>query len=120
MANGDLAVVNGDFATVSGPPAVVQGAQIRVSTVQGEIWLDQSQGVDYAYILDKNADPVVVRELLREALADTPDVTNVAGQQLQTDGATRTASINFVLATTFGQNVTGSVDVPGGGAGSTG
>jgi hypothetical protein len=121
MVGGDLAVVDGDFAGVSGRQAVAQGAQIRVSSVAGEIWLDQAQGVNYAYILDKNADPVVVRELLREALADTPDVTEVAGQQLQVDSATRQAQITFNLATVFGApNVTGSTDVPGGGAGTTG
>src|SRR5262245_2547508 len=96
--DGDLAVVNGDFTTVSGRDATTQGVKIRVQTFRGEIWLDQDKGVDYFNaVFVKNADPLVVREQIKDEIAATPDVITVIGAQLEFADANdpRHASIKF-------------------------
>ena len=119
-ANGRLAVVAGDFALVGGATdaehidAVKQGIRIRVLLFLGEYYLDESEGVDYlGQILIRNANPLVVRELLRQAIASTPDVTEVVGAELLVDAATREASISYEVLTAYSAAaVSGSVEVP--------
>lgn len=115
-ANNDLAVVNGDFATVAGPAAVSQGISIRVQMFLTEVFLDESIGVDWlGQILVKNPNPVVIRELLREAIADSPDVTNVIGTQVQML-PNREAAISYQVASTYSSSpILGQVVVPGNG-----
>lgn len=111
-ATGDLAAVAGDFATVAGQAAVLQGIRVRVQTFLGEIFLNQDLGVDWLnQILVKNPDAIVVRELLREAIADTPDVTDVIGAQLR-KVVDRSYVINFKVLTVFSSTpLEGSVEV---------
>jgi hypothetical protein len=105
-SNGDKAVVNGDFATIADGAAVPQGVAIRVRFMLGEYYLDQEIGVDYLNkILVKNPDPLIVREILREAIAATPDVTEVIGAALQL-ASDRTATIDYSVMTTFGEEAT--------------
>jgi len=100
-ASGDLAVIGGDFAGVSGIDAVKQGNKIRVRCILGEIELDESLGVDWlGQILVKNPDPIVVRELIREALADTPDVTSVVAADLRRISG-RSYSVAYTEETVF-------------------
>jgi len=110
--DGDLAVVNGDFATVGGPDAVPQGIRIRVRSQFGEMYLDGAQGVDWqGSILVKGANPVVVRELIREAIVDTPDVTAAVGTQVQIT-ADRQGSVSYTAATVYSSDPTiGEVEV---------
>lgn len=110
--DGDLSISNGDFALASGVEAVEQGISIRVKTFLGEIFLDESQGVDYLnQILIKNPSPLVVRELIREAIANTPDVTDVLGQQLVLN-SNRTGSINYQVAHVYSSSpAVGAVEV---------
>jgi hypothetical protein len=112
--SGGWAVVNNDFAAVGGAAAVPQGARIRVRTFLSEIFLDESQGVDYlGAILIKNPDHLRVRAELADALADTPDVTEVVGASLAGPDSRRRASINFKLATVYSQKPTSdSIEVP--------
>lgn len=99
--NGDMAIADGDFATVAGSEAVKQGVAVRLRTFLGEIWLDEAQGVDYlGQILVRNPHPVVVRELLRTAIAATPDVTKVLGAELVTT-PDRQGSITYEVLTVY-------------------
>lgn len=111
--NGDLAVRNGDFATVSDAAAVNQGIKIRTRMFLGEYWLDESIGVPwFQEILIKNADPLVVRELIREAIASTPDVVAVIGAQLQ-QLPNRAAQIGYRVQTAFSTNpISAVIDIP--------
>lgn len=101
--DGDIAVVNGDFATVADLEAVPQGIAIRVRFFFGECWLDESIGVMWLEkILGvKGADPLLVRELIREAIADTPDVTDTASSDLVNDAATRRGRVAYAAATRY-------------------
>jgi hypothetical protein len=112
--NGDMAVVNGDFATVSKRQAVVQGIKVRVRMFLGECFLDESQGVDWLgqIISVKNPDHIVVRELIREAIADTPDVLQVVGSALQ-QLPNREASISYQVQDLYSDTAfTGEVAAP--------
>lgn len=100
-ATGDLAVVNGDFAVVADAEAVPQGIQIRVKFFLGEYWLDESIGIDWlGQILIKNPNPNTVRELIRQAVADTPDVVEVVGAALVLDSE-RSGSITYAVRTIY-------------------
>lgn len=113
-ADGDIATDGGDFSTVEKEAAVLQGIRIRVLTFLGEIWLDRSLGVDYLnQILIKGPDPLVVRELVRQAIADTPDVLEVVAANLVGPDANRKASIRYKVRTTFSAKpVEDSVNLP--------
>lgn len=113
-ASGDWAVVNGDFAPVAGSAAVQQGVRIRVRAFLGEIFLDESQGIDYrGVIFVKNPDPLHVRAEVAAAIADTPDVTDVIGAGMVGPDAKRKATLRYQIATAYSQNpVVGQVEVP--------
>lgn len=113
--SGDMAFANGDRAVVAGAAAVRQAVKIRVRIFLGEILLDQGRGVDYLnQILIKNADPLVVRELIKDRIASVPDVTAVVGADLQLDRATREATIRYSYRDVYSTNpVQDIVVVPG-------
>lgn len=110
--DGEWAIVNGDFAVVSGEAAVLQGIRCRVGLFLGEAYLDETKGVDYIdSILIKGPDPLVVRGIIEEAIADTPDVTNVVGAQLLNDG--RDARISYQVDTVYSEEpLTQQVRIP--------
>lgn len=112
-ADGEWVTENGDFVRVGGADAVPQGIRIRVGLILGEAYLDESEGVDYfGSVLVKNPDPIVVRSVIGEQIAKTPDVVAVVGAQL-TDEGDRQASIAYQVDTVYGQAFTDSVQVPG-------
>lgn len=99
--DGDIAVVNGDFAAVADEEAVVQGIAVRLRSFLAECWLDEAQGVDWiGKILIKGADPLLVRELLREAVADTPDVLEVASSFVEQQ-PDRSARVYYRVRTVY-------------------
>lgn len=110
--SGDMAVANGDRATVSGLDAVRQACKVKVQLFLGEIFLDQSLGVDYLnQVLVKNPDPLVVRELIRARLASVADVTEVVGAQL-VKLPERGASLSYQIRTVYSATpVTDTVQV---------
>ena len=85
-AGGGWAVENGDFAVVAGAEAVGQGIEIRTSVILGEVYLNNSLGVNYLdVILVKNPDPLEVRAEIARAILDTPDVTEAVGAEVILD-----------------------------------
>lgn len=113
-SNGDRAIVDGDFATVAGAAAVPQGIRVRVQTFLGEIWVDESQGVDWlGSVLIKNPDPLTVRELIREAIVNAPDVVDAVGSQVQVDSA-RNGSVSYQASTAYSSSpVVDAFGIPG-------
>ena len=116
----DLAIVNGDFAVVGGDTddanlsAVRQAIMIRVRTFLGEWFLDEAIGVDWiGRILVKNPDKVVVRELIRAAIAEVPDVVEVIAADPVIDIATRHGSITYTVRTVYSSELlTGEITSP--------
>lgn len=111
--SGDMAVVNGDRTVVAGLDAVRQACRVKVQLFLGEIFLDQSLGVDYLnQVLIKSPDPVVVRDIIRARLLSVADVTDVVGAQL-VKLPERGASITYQIRTTYSQTpVSDTVSVP--------
>lgn len=100
-SDGDLGVAHGDLALVARRSAVAQGIAIRLRFFRGEYWLDEAIGVPYLEeVLIKQPNATLVRERLREAIADTPDVTQVIGTALQL-GSDRAASISYTVADAY-------------------
>ena len=98
----DKAIVNGDYATVAGADAVPQGIKIRCRLFLGENWLNSAKGMDwFGSVLIKNPRDVVVRQLLREQIADTPDVSRATAASLLLDHTTRQGSISASAITTY-------------------
>lgn len=107
-ATGGWLVVNGDFTTVAGSAAVPQGAKIRAQMWRGEVFTDESIGVDYeGKILVKNPDPLEVRAEFVDAISDTPDVTAVTAAAIQGPDSQRRASLNIQVSTIYGPNPVG-------------
>ena len=113
--DGDRVAVRGDWALSGSTPtmgvseaktadldAVGQGIRTRVRMFLGEYWLDESIGVDWlGQILVKNPNELAVRELIRKAIANTPDVIDVVGGRLDPLG-NREYRIAYKVRTTYG------------------
>jgi hypothetical protein len=112
--SGEWAIVNGDFGVVAGAAAVPQGIRVRVKTILGEIFLDESLGVDYlGKILVKAPDPLEVRAEIGEQILSTPDVTDAMGTSLVGPDAERQATISYQVATIYSQSpISGTVSSP--------
>lgn len=107
-ASGGWAVVGNDFAAVAGAAAVPQGVRIRAQQWLGEVWLDESKGVDYeGRVLVKNPDPLEVRAEFAAAVDDTPDVTAVVAAALDGPNAARGASLAIQVATIYSADPAG-------------
>ncbi len=114
---GDLAVRHGDFQLAGSTPdmdavvaraadqaAVAQGAGCRVKLQLGEDWLDETLGVPWVdQILIKNPNPAVVTELLRVAIAATPDVLVVTSAALVIS-PDRSAQVAYQMLTAYSQS----------------
>lgn len=113
-ANGEWVISRGDFVAVAGATAVNQAIRVRVQLIRGEAYLDESKGVPYFdEIIKKDPDPLVVRSVIGQEIADVPDVVNAVGAQLEVDAATREGSISYVVDTVYSeQPLTGTIEVP--------
>lgn len=101
-ASGDMATSGGDLSVVAGLAAVQQAVQITVKVILGEIFADQSVGIDYLnQILIKNPDPLVVRQLIRDRIINIPDVTDCTGANLIIDRTARTGTIKYYIRTVY-------------------
>jgi hypothetical protein len=107
-ATGGWAVAGNDFTTVAGSAAVPQGVKIRAQMWLGEVWLDESVGVDYeGRVLVKNPDPIEVRAEFIQAVESTPDVTAVVGAGLAGPDAQRHAALALQVATVYSPDPVG-------------
>jgi hypothetical protein len=112
--DGEWIVQAADFTSVAGQAAVEQGIRTRLRMFLEDCFLDDTVGVDYVgQILIKDADPLVVRELLRTAIVDTPDVTSVTGSQLDGPDSNRDATIAYTADSIYSeQPFSAQVDLP--------
>jgi hypothetical protein len=99
----DFVVRNGDFAMATDKVGIKQSIDIRLSFVRGEWFLDESIGIPYyEVIFVKNPSLVVVREVFREALDDTPGVLEILALDVGYDG-NRIASVPWIVSTDLGE-----------------
>ncbi len=109
----EWAIVNGDFAQVAGADAIPQGIRNRITHFKEEAFLDEDAGVDFDVIMTKGTDRLLVRALLQAEILKTPDVTAAVGAEVVFDGATREASIEFAVETTYSEEtLLGQAEIP--------
>jgi hypothetical protein len=110
-SNGNRVLVAGDYGFADGIQAVKQGIECRLKLQRGEVWLDESDGVDYrGVVLVANPRPVVIKAELGRPIAATPDVTNVVAADL-VRLPNRAASIIYTAHSTAG-TTSGTVTTP--------
>jgi hypothetical protein len=103
-ADGDLDLSTGDLRFTSGADAALQSVGINLHWHRGEWFLDESLGVPwFTEILVKNPNPVIVREYLREAIADGDYISAITKLKLEYDPRARSVSVDWTAETDFDQ-----------------
>lgn len=101
--DGDLVVRNGDLALAIDKIGIKQSIDIRLSFFLGEWFLDNAVGIPYyESILIKNPSLIVVREIFREALEETPGVLEILALDVGYQGD-RVARIPWTVSTDLGE-----------------
>jgi len=94
--NGDLDITAHKASLTSGEVAIEQAIRIRLQTFEGEHFLDIRIGIPYfSKILIKNADLDLVHGIFRQAIRQSPGITDVIDLTLIHNPANRTLEIDF-------------------------
>jgi hypothetical protein len=98
----DLVFEDGKLVFVTGAAAVRQHLQLRFQTFLGEWDFDQNLGVPwFQNILTKQTSFVVVNQILRDTILETPGVDELLEFSFELDRPTRVATLRFkALAST--------------------
>lgn len=100
---GDLELVDDSFRLNSGAEAIAQHLKVKFQLFLGEWFLDTSIGVPYYQdILIKKPSFVVVQEILKDVILDTPGILELLEFNIDFEGATRTFSLEFKALTDEG------------------
>lgn len=100
---GDIAVVDNNISLTTGLDAIRQHLWIRFQIFLGEWFLDTEVGVPYfQYILVKNTTLVVVQEILKNVILDTPGVLSLISFDFDFTRPSRSLSLDFKALTTDG------------------
>ena len=96
LTSGDIEVDENDVSIVDGADAIRQHLQIRFGFFLGEWFLDTDLGVPwFRDILIKKPSFVVVQEVLKKIVLDTPGVLQLIEFDFTFDNATREATLDF-------------------------
>lgn len=108
-SNGNRLLVAGDYGFAEGNQAVKQGIECRVKLFEGEYWLNQALGVPWLTdVLIKNPKPIIVKSVIGQAIADTPDVSQVVNVSYEVAGQTRRGAVSYTAVSNAG-TITGTV-----------
>lgn len=100
----DIDTTGGTLVTISGVEAVRQAVRIRLQTLLGEWFLDQSKGTPwFQSILGKNRSPAVLKTIFLQRVKGTVGVNQVPSLVLSLDRTARTLSVSFSATCDFGQ-----------------
>ncbi|UVX71379.1 MAG: Protein of unknown function (DUF2634) [Bacteriophage sp.] len=98
----DLAL-NGDVMFIDNAERVAQQIKIQLLTFLGEWFLDVTHGVPYLdYVLIKNPNFTLIRELFREQILKVDGVTNLVNIDIDFNPATRQMSLSYEAETEYG------------------
>lgn len=101
--DGDLDVSTGNLQVLKGSDAIVQSIRTRLQFFKGEWFLDLNAGVPYFQeVLKKISNPNVLTAIFRQALLETPGVSELLSLALNFDHATRKLSVDFSAQTDVG------------------
>lgn len=98
----DLAL-NGDVLFIDNAERVAQQIKIQLLTFLGEWFLDVTHGVPYLdYVLIKNPNFTLIRELFREQILKVDGVSNLVSIDIDFNSATRQMSLSYEAETEYG------------------
>ncbi len=105
--NGDIAIENNTFVIIDGDEAIVQHLKFRLQFFKGEFFLNTKLGIPYYQdIFVKNANLVLIRNIFREGILETPGIAELEVFNLDFDGETRRLKLYFVASKTDGGTIT--------------
>lgn len=101
----DIAL-NGDVMFIDDVERVAQQIKIQLLTFLGEWFLDVTHGVPYLeYVLVKNPNFTLIRELFREQILKVDGVSNLVSIDIDFESATRKMLLSYEAETEYGMIV---------------
>ena len=100
--DGDIDFTNGQFSIVEGEEEIRQNIEIRLSTRQGEWFLDTNFGLDHNDILGKVFNEDQVRNAIIRSLRQEPRVIEIDFVNVTIDAENRNTTVSFRFTTTEG------------------
>lgn len=99
-------VLNGDVMFIDDVERVAQQIKIQLLTFLGEWFLDVTHGVPYLeYVLVKNPNFTLIRELFREQILKVDGVSNLVSLDIDFESATRKMLLSYEAETEYGMIV---------------
>lgn len=99
----DLVIKDGDFLHIDNAERVAQQIKIQLLTWYGEWFLDITHGVPYLeYILVKNPNFTLIRQVLMEQIQKVTDVDSVDSLEIEYNAKARKIQVDFTVSTKYG------------------
>ena len=99
----DIVRRDGDMLLIDNAERVAQQIKIQLLTFYGEWYLDTTWGVPYMeYILVKNPNFTIIRQIFREQILSVDDVESVESLDVEYDAQTRTMTLVYSATTSYG------------------
>lgn len=99
----DIVVHDSDVIFIDNAERVAQQIKIHLLTLLGEWFLDVTHGVPYLeYILVKNPNFELIRQILKEHILNVDDVSAVNSIVLDYDARQRRLSVEYEASTEYG------------------
>lgn len=99
----DIVVHDSDVIFIDNAERVAQQIKIQLLTLLGEWFLDVTHGVPYLeYILVKNPNFELIRQILKEHILKVDDVSAVNSIVLDYDARQRRLSVEYEASTEYG------------------
>lgn len=98
--------LDGDILFIDNAERVAQQIKIQLLTFLGEWFLDVTHGVPYLeYVLVKNPNFTLIRELFREQILKVDGVSNLVSIDIDFESATRKMLLSYEAETEYGMIV---------------
>ena len=113
-SNNDLSIQDGDLAlTQTSQQSIAQTCKIRLQTLKGEWFLNESIGVPYLDILGRKVSDQHVSHVVRESLNNIEGVKEVTSINTQYRANNRTLSLSYKIETEADTNINGEISFGG-------
>lgn len=99
----DLVINENDFLVIDDAERVAQQIKIQLLTFLGEWFLDVTHGMPYLdYVLVKNPNIELIRQIFREAILSVDDVKDVNSIEIDYDARQRVMKLEYEAETAYG------------------
>lgn len=99
----DLVIKDGDLLLIDNAERVAQQIKVKLLTLLGEWFLDTTWGVPYLeYILIKQPNPELIRQILSEQISSVDDVKNLSSLELDYQVEFRILTVEYEVSTEYG------------------